>query len=56
MADPFPIYQQVVKDKREFFRDVHGYVLLPNTKTSLAGVRSRVYYASIPNCGVTKSC
>ena len=43
MADPFPIYQQVVKDKKSFFRDVHGYVPLPNTKTGLAGVRSRVY-------------
>ena len=43
MADPFPIYQQVVKDNEAFFRDVHGYVPLPNTKTGLAGVRSRVY-------------
>ena len=43
MADPFPIYQQVVKDNKEFFRDKHGYVPLPNTKTGLAGVRSRVY-------------
>ena len=23
MADPFPIYQQVVKDNIAFFRDVH---------------------------------
>jgi hypothetical protein len=43
MADPFPIYQQVVKDNEAFFRDVHGYVPLSNTKTGLAGVRSRVY-------------
>ena len=43
MADPFPIYQQVVKDNKAFFRDAHGYVPLPNTKTGLAGVRSRVY-------------
>ena len=43
MADPFPIYQQVVKDNKAFFRDMHGYVPLPNTKTGLAGVRSRVY-------------
>ena len=43
MADPFPIYQQVVKDDKAFFRDVHGYVPLSNTKTGLAGVRSRVY-------------
>ena len=43
MADPFPIYQQIVKDNKAFFRDVHGYVPLPNTKTGLAGVRSRVY-------------
>ena len=43
MADPFPIYQQVVKANKAFFRDVHGYVPLPNTKTGLAGVRSRVY-------------
>ena len=51
MTDPFPIYQQVVKDSKAFFRDVHGYVPLPNTKTGLAGVRSRVY----TNCGVTGS-
>jgi hypothetical protein len=38
MADPFPIYQQVVKDNKAFFRDVP----LSNTKTGLAGVRSRV--------------
>ena len=38
MADPFPIYQQVVKDNEAFFRDVHGYVPLPNSKTGLAGV------------------
>ena len=43
MADPFPIYQQTVKDNEAFFRDVHGYVPLSNTKTGLAGVRSRVY-------------
>ena len=43
MADPFPIYQQVVKDHKAFFRDVHGYVPLSNTKTGLAGVRSKVY-------------
>ena len=43
MADPFPIYQQVVKDHRAFFRDKHGYAPLSNTKTGLAGVRSRVY-------------
>ena len=43
LADPFPIYQQVVKDNKAFFRDVHGYVPLPNTKTGLAGVRSKVY-------------
>ena len=43
MADPFPIYQQVVRDNKAFFRDMHGYVPLPNTKTGLAGVRSRVY-------------
>ena len=43
MADPFPIYQQVVKDNKAFFRDVHGYVPLPDTKTALAGVRSKVY-------------
>ena len=43
LADPFPIYQQVVRDNKAFFRDMHGYVPLPNTKTGLAGVRSRVY-------------
>ena len=43
MADPFPIYQQVVRDNKAFFRDMHGYVPLPNTKTGLAGVRSKVY-------------
>ena len=32
MTDPFPIYQQVVKDSKAFFRDVHGYVPLSNTK------------------------
>ena len=41
LADPFPIYQQVVRDNKAFFRDMHGYVPLPNTKTGLAGVRSR---------------
>ena len=43
LANPFPIYQQVVRDNKAFFRDMHGYVPLPNTKTGLAGVRSRVY-------------
>ena len=43
MADPFPIYQQVVKDNEAFFHDVYGYVPSQNTKTGLAGVRSRVY-------------
>eukprot|EP00966_Prymnesium_polylepis_P071029 1649892-Prymnesium_polylepis.1 len=43
LADPFPIFQQVVRDNKAFFRDMHGYVPLPNTKTGLAGVRSRVY-------------
>ena len=38
MADPFPIYQQVVRDNKAFFRDVHGYVPLSNTETGLAGV------------------
>ena len=43
LADPFPIFQQVVKDNKAFFRDMHGYVPLPNSKSGLAGVRSRVY-------------
>ena len=43
LADPFPLYQQCVKDNPVFFKDVHGYVPNPNTKTGLAGVRSRVY-------------
>ena len=43
LADPFPIYQQVVKDNHAFFHDVHKYVPNPNTKTGLAGVRSHVY-------------
>jgi len=43
MADPFPIYQQVVRDNKAFFKEKHGYVPLPNTKTGLAGVRSTVY-------------
>ena len=43
LADPFPLYQQCVKDNHIFFKDVHGYVPNPNTKTGLAGVRSRVY-------------
>ena len=43
MADPFPIYQQVVRDNKAFFKEKHGYVPDPNTKTGLAGVRSKVY-------------
>ena len=43
MADPFPIYQQVVRDNKAFFKEAHGYVPDPNTKTGLAGVRSKVY-------------
>ena len=43
MADPFPIYQQVVRDNKAFFKEVYGYVPDPNTKTGLAGVRSKVY-------------
>ena len=43
MADPFPIYQQVVRDNKAFFKEKHGYVPDPNTKTGLAGVRSTVY-------------
>ena len=43
MAD-FPIiYQQVVRDNPAFFKDVHGYTPKLNTKTGLAGVRSRVW-------------
>ena len=30
MADPFPIYQQVVRDNPAFFKEVHGYVPLAN--------------------------
>ena len=43
MADPFPIFQKVVKDNAAFFKETHGYVPDPNSKTGLAGVRSRVY-------------
>ena len=43
MADPFPIFQQVVKAFPDFFKEVHGYVPDPNSKTGLAGVRSKVY-------------
>ena len=43
MADPFPIYQQCVKDNPAFFKDVHGYTPDPTSKTGLAGVRSRVW-------------
>ena len=43
MSDPFPIYQQVVRDNPVFFKEVYGYVPDPNTKTGLAGVRSKVY-------------
>ena len=43
MADPFTIYQQCVKDNKQFFIDVHGYTPKLNTKTGLAGVRSRVW-------------
>jgi hypothetical protein len=40
LADPFPIYQQVVRDNPAFFKDIHGYTPDPNSKTGLAGVRS----------------
>ena len=43
MADPFPIFQQVVKAFPDFFKEEHGYVPDPNSKTGLAGVRSKVY-------------
>ena len=43
MADPFPLYQQCVMDNKQFFIDVHGYTPKPNSKTGLAGVRSRVW-------------
>jgi hypothetical protein len=43
LADPFPIYQQCVKDNPAFFKDVHGYTPDPTSKTGLAGVRSRVW-------------
>ena len=43
MADPFPIYQQVVRDNQAFFKAVYDYTPNPNTKTGLAGVRSKVY-------------
>ena len=43
MADPFPIYQQVVRDNQAFFKAVYDYTPDPNTKTGLAGVRSKVY-------------
>ena len=43
MADPFPIYQQVVRDNPAFFKEKHGYVPDPKSKTGLAGVRSKVY-------------
>ena len=33
MSDPFPIYQQVVRDNPVFFKEVYGYVPDPNTKT-----------------------
>ena len=43
LADPFPLYQQCVKDNKDFFKAVHNYEPAANTKTGLAGVRSRVY-------------
>ena len=44
MTDPFKdIYQQVVKDNKQFFKDVHDYTPDPNSKTGLAGVRHRVW-------------
>eukprot|EP00966_Prymnesium_polylepis_P082892 1919840-Prymnesium_polylepis.1 len=43
LADPFPIYQQVARDNAAFFRDIHGYTPDPNSKSGLAGVRSRVW-------------
>ena len=33
----------MVRDNPAFFKEVHGYVPDPNTKTALAGVRSKVY-------------
>ena len=43
MADPHPIYQQVVRDNPAFFKEKHGCVPDPKSKTGLAGVRSKVY-------------
>ena len=43
MADPFPIFQQVVKAFPDFFKEEYGYVPDPSSKTGLAGVRSKVY-------------
>ena len=52
MADPFPIYQQVVKANPAFFKEVHGYVPDPNTA-------KRASRACDPKCtptsGVTTS-
>ena len=43
LADPFLIYQQVVRDNPAFFKEKHGYVPDPKSKSGLAGVRSKVY-------------
>ena len=42
MADPFPIYQQVVKDNKAFFLDVHGYIPLRNTRSGQFNVFARL--------------
>ena len=47
MTDPFKdIYQQVMKDNKRFFKDLHDYTPDPNSKTGLAGVRGQIGRAS----------
>jgi hypothetical protein len=43
LADPFPMFQMCVKDNAAFFKDEHGYMPDPTSRTGLAGVRSRIY-------------
>ena len=47
MADPFPIYQQVVKDNKAFFLDVHGYIPLRNTRSGQFNVFARLHVSKI---------
>ena len=54
MTDPFKdIYQQVVKDNKQFFKDVHDYTPDPNSKSASScvdpGVPRPRHLTSAPN-------